>query len=208
MSLRLPGRRLRDESRDGACGRPRRACRSAPGMPVEKGLHCRSVAAHLLRLVRKLGHDLVDRTLHEVGRDRLAASTPGSIVHHCAFIASEVAQQLANPLLETQDASYVPHIPALRPAAHGREFASRSPRRPCHKRYFAHSTPRTASFRPAGFEALRGPPEGGSSAPPDRLQVHFMAEQRQSRLRPSRAVRRATQGSEFSQFRLYRPAHG
>ena len=32
---------------------------------VEKGLHGRSVPAHLLFLIHALGHDLIDRTLDE-----------------------------------------------------------------------------------------------------------------------------------------------
>jgi len=48
---------------------------------VEEGLHRRPVPAPLLFLVHTLGHDLVDRTLHKSGRDRLAASTPGSVMH-------------------------------------------------------------------------------------------------------------------------------
>src|SRR5215210_5806289 len=34
---------------------------------VEEGLHGRPVPAHLLRLVHALGHDRVNRTLHERG---------------------------------------------------------------------------------------------------------------------------------------------
>jgi hypothetical protein len=34
---------------------------------VEEGLHRHPVPAHLLFLVHALGHDLVDRTLHEGG---------------------------------------------------------------------------------------------------------------------------------------------
>jgi hypothetical protein len=60
---------------------------------VEEGLHGRPVPAHLLRLVHALGHDLVDRTLHERGRDRLTTPTPGRVVHQRAKIALEVAQQ-------------------------------------------------------------------------------------------------------------------
>jgi hypothetical protein len=96
------------------------------GTHVEEGLHCRPVPAHLLLLVHTLGHDLVDGTLHEGGRDWLAASTPGGIVHQCAFVALEVAQQLTDVPLETPDASQIPHRLALRPATQGRELAPTS----------------------------------------------------------------------------------
>src|SRR5277367_1343409 len=43
----------------------------------EERLRRRPVPPHLLLLVHPLGHDLVDRTLDEGGRDRFAASTPG-----------------------------------------------------------------------------------------------------------------------------------
>src|SRR3954467_14605687 len=43
---------------------------------VKEGLHGRLAPAHLLRLVHPLGHDLVDRTLHKGGRDRLPPPAP------------------------------------------------------------------------------------------------------------------------------------
>jgi hypothetical protein len=47
---------------------------------IEEGLHRHPVPAHLLLRVHTLGHDLVDRSLDESGRDRLALPTPGSIL--------------------------------------------------------------------------------------------------------------------------------
>ena len=57
---------------------------------VEERLHRRPVPAHLLLLVHAFGDDLVDRTLHERGRDRFAASMPGSVMNQCVFVAFEV----------------------------------------------------------------------------------------------------------------------
>jgi hypothetical protein len=59
---------------------------------VEERLHRRPVPPHLLLLVHPLGHDLVDRTLDEGGRDRFAASPPGGVVHQRAFVPLEVGQ--------------------------------------------------------------------------------------------------------------------
>src|ERR1700722_4938797 len=47
---------------------------------VEEGLHRRPVPAHLLFLVHAFGDDLVDRILHERGRDRFAIPTPGGVM--------------------------------------------------------------------------------------------------------------------------------
>src|SRR3954471_14708517 len=62
------------------------------GTHVEKGLHSRPVPAHLLSLVHALGHDLVNRTLDERGRDRLTTSTPGGIMHQHILVALEVSK--------------------------------------------------------------------------------------------------------------------
>ena len=93
---------------------------------VEEGLHRRPVPAHLLFLVHTLGHDLVDRTLHKSGRDRLAASAPGSVMHQRTLVPLEVAQQLTDVPLETPDARHVAHRLAPRPAAQSRELAPAS----------------------------------------------------------------------------------
>ena len=82
---------------------------------VEEGLHGGSVPAHLLNFVQALGHDLADRALHERGRDRLIASTPGSVVHQSVLVALEVAQQLACVLLKTADAGLITEVLALCP---------------------------------------------------------------------------------------------
>jgi hypothetical protein len=96
------------------------------GAHVKEALFRHSVPAHLLLLVNALGHDLVDRTLYESSRDRFAASTPGGIVHQCAFVALEVAQQLTDVPLETADADHITHMLALRPATQGSELAPAS----------------------------------------------------------------------------------
>src|ERR1700750_476294 len=57
------------------------------GADVEERLHRRPVPAHLLLLVHALGHDLVDRTLDEGGRDRLTAPMPGRIVDQRVLVA-------------------------------------------------------------------------------------------------------------------------
>src|SRR5215210_1381332 len=90
---------------------------------VEEGLHGRSVPAHLLRLVHALGHDLIDRALHERRRDRLSAPAPGSVGHQCIPVALEVAQQVADVPLEAADAGHLAYGLAPRPAAQGRELA-------------------------------------------------------------------------------------
>jgi len=62
---------------------------------VEEGLHGGSVPVHLLHFVHALGHDLVNCAFRERGRDRLIASTPGSVVRQSVLVALKVAQQLA-----------------------------------------------------------------------------------------------------------------
>src|SRR4051794_581416 len=54
---------------------------------VQEGLHRCSAPAHLLRLVHALGHDRVDRALHERGRDRLTTPTPSSVMHQRCLVA-------------------------------------------------------------------------------------------------------------------------
>jgi hypothetical protein len=71
---------------------------------VEEGLHRHPVPAHLLFFVHALGHDLVDRALHERGRDRLVAPAPGCIVDQRTLVALEVAEQVADVPLKTPDA--------------------------------------------------------------------------------------------------------
>jgi hypothetical protein len=63
---------------------------------AEEGLHGRPVPAHLLFLVHALDHDLIDRPPNERSRDRLAMSTPGSIVHQHVLVALEVAEKFAD----------------------------------------------------------------------------------------------------------------
>src|SRR3954463_14001713 len=93
------------------------------GAHVQKGLHARPAPAHLLPLVQALGHDRVDRALHERRRDRLTTPTPSSVMHQRCLVALEVAQKLADVSLKTADAGHVTHGRALRPAAQGRELA-------------------------------------------------------------------------------------
>src|SRR4051812_44130917 len=83
---------------------------------VEEGLHGHPVPAHLLFLVHALGHDLVDRTFDKRRRDRLATSTPGSVVHQHVLVALEVAEKFADVSPKTVDAGYLAHMLALRPA--------------------------------------------------------------------------------------------
>src|SRR3954452_15755025 len=83
------------------------------GAHVEEGLHRRSVPAHLLRLVHALGHDLIDRALHERRRDRLATPPSGRVGHQRALVTLEVAQQVADVSLEAADAGHVTHVLAL-----------------------------------------------------------------------------------------------
>src|SRR3954451_1479796 len=86
------------------------------GTHVEKGLHSRPVPAHLLSLVHALGHDLVNRTLDERGRDRLTTSTPGGIMHQHILVALEVAEKVTDVSLKTVDADDPASMLTLRPA--------------------------------------------------------------------------------------------
>ncbi len=79
----------------------------------DERLHRRPVPSHLLLLVHPLGHDFVDRTLDERGRDRFAASTPGGVVHQRAFAPLEVGQQLTDVPLETPDTGHVKQATGL-----------------------------------------------------------------------------------------------
>src|SRR4051794_20504100 len=92
------------------------------GADVEKGLHGRSVPAHLLSLVHALGHDLVNRTLDERRRDRLTLSTPGGIMHQHVLVALEIAKKFADVSLKTVDADDPAYVLALRPAVQARKF--------------------------------------------------------------------------------------
>src|SRR3712207_3400610 len=89
---------------------------------VEEGLHGGPVPAHLLLLGHPLGHDLVDRALHEGGRDRLATPAPGGVGHQGVLVALEVAQQVADAALEAANAGQVTSGLAPRPAAQAREI--------------------------------------------------------------------------------------
>src|SRR5664279_4303817 len=73
---------------------------------VEEGLHRRPVPAHLLLLVHAFGDDLVDRTLHERGRDRFAVPAPGGVMHQRSLVPLEVGQQLAGVVFQAPDACY------------------------------------------------------------------------------------------------------
>jgi hypothetical protein len=83
---------------------------------VEKGLHGRPVPAHLLLLVHALGHDLVDRTLHERRRDRLTPSTASSIMYQHVLITLKLAEKFADVSLKTVDAGDLTPVLAFRPA--------------------------------------------------------------------------------------------
>jgi hypothetical protein len=84
---------------------------------VEEGLHGRSVPAHLLFLVHALGDDLVDRTLHERGRDRFAIPAPGGVMDQRSLVSFEVGQQFADVVCQAPDASHAAYRCAPRPAA-------------------------------------------------------------------------------------------
>src|SRR3984957_14415793 len=71
---------------------------------VEEGLHRRPVPAHLLLLVHAFGDDLVDRTLHESGRDRFAIPVPGGVMDQCSLVPLEVGEQLADVVSRAPDA--------------------------------------------------------------------------------------------------------
>src|SRR4051794_10781860 len=77
----------------------------------------------MLRLVHALGHDPMDRALHERRRDRLSSPTPGRVGHQRIPVALEVAQQIADVSLKTANAGHVTYGRALRPAAQGSELA-------------------------------------------------------------------------------------
>ena len=93
---------------------------------VEEGLHRCPVPAHLLFPVHPFGDDLVDRTLHESGRDRLAAPVPGGVMDQRSLVSLEVARQFAGMVLQALDASHTTYIGTLCPAAERREFAPAS----------------------------------------------------------------------------------
>src|SRR3954454_23612522 len=96
------------------------------GAHVQEGLHRRSAPAHLLRLVHALGHELIDRALHERRRDRLSAPPSGRVGHQRALVTLEVAQQVADVSLEAADAGHGTHRRALRPAPQAGELAPAS----------------------------------------------------------------------------------
>ena len=93
---------------------------------VEEGLRRCPVPAHLLLLVHVFGNDLVDRTLHERGRDRFAIPAPGGVMDQRSLVPLEVGQQLADVVFQAPDTSYVVYIDTVRPAAQSREFAPAS----------------------------------------------------------------------------------
>src|SRR5580692_9144941 len=84
---------------------------------VEEGLHGCPVPAHLLLLVHAFGNDLVDRTLHERGRDRFAIPAPVGVMDQRSLVPLEVGQQLADVVFQAPDTSYVVYIGTVRPAA-------------------------------------------------------------------------------------------
>src|SRR5271163_1306637 len=93
---------------------------------VEEGLHRRPVPAHLLLLVHAFGDDLVDRTLHERGRDQFAIPAPGGVMDQRSLVPLEVGQYLTDVVFQAPDASHVVYIGTVRPAAQSREFAPES----------------------------------------------------------------------------------
>src|SRR5215211_2210376 len=93
---------------------------------VEEGLHRRPVPAHLLLLVHAFGDDLVDRTLHERGRDWFAIPAPGGVMDQRSLVPPEVGQQLADVVFQAPDASHVAYRWTPRPAAERRKFAPAS----------------------------------------------------------------------------------
>src|ERR1700674_1106238 len=88
---------------------------------IEEGLHGCPVPAHL---VHALGHDLVDRALHERGGDGLTETTPGSIVYQCVLVALKVGEKLGEMTLKPVDAGDLAHVLTLGPAIKASEFAS------------------------------------------------------------------------------------
>src|SRR3954468_4164857 len=92
-----PNPAARNTLRDGFGGRARAAATSSTaGVRSGSGRIC-----HLR------SHHLVDRTLHERARDRLAAPAPGRIVDQRVLVAREVAEQVADVPLETSDPGHV-----------------------------------------------------------------------------------------------------
>lgn len=83
---------------------------------VEERLHCGPVLAHVLPFVSALVQDLTQGTFRKFGCDRLATSTPGSVVHQRGLVALEVAQQLACVPLMAAAVGYVTQPLALYPA--------------------------------------------------------------------------------------------
>jgi hypothetical protein len=83
------------------------------GAHVQEGLRRGPAPTHLLPLVHAPGDDLVDRALHERGRDRLTAPAPGRVVDERGRIAREVAQELGDAPLQAADAGHVTQALAL-----------------------------------------------------------------------------------------------
>src|SRR4051794_38741084 len=107
-----PDPAARNTLRDGSGGRARAAATSSTaGGRSGSGRIC-----HLR------SHHLVDRTLNECRRDRLAMSTPGGIMHQHVLVALEVAEKAADVSLKTVDAGYLAHELALRPAEQASKF--------------------------------------------------------------------------------------
>jgi len=84
---------------------------------VEEGLHSRPIPTHLLLLVHAFGNDLVDRTLHERGRDRFAIPAPGGVMDQRPLVSLEVGQQLADVVSQAPDACHAEYRCTPRPAA-------------------------------------------------------------------------------------------
>jgi hypothetical protein len=101
LPMRLPRRRFQGGSRNSDDGRRPRAYRSAllyarRGTAGPSPFSLFPVPADLLLLVQAFGNDLVDRTLHERGRDRFAIPAPGCVMDQRSLILLEVGQQLAD----------------------------------------------------------------------------------------------------------------
>jgi hypothetical protein len=84
---------------------------------VEEGLHRRPVPAHLLFFVHAFGDDLVDRTLHERGRDRFAIAAPGGVMDQRSLVPLEVGQQHADVVFQAPDICHAAYRCPPRPAA-------------------------------------------------------------------------------------------
>jgi hypothetical protein len=93
---------------------------------VEVGPHRRPVPAHLLLLVHAFGDDLVDRALHERGRDRFAIPAPGCVMDQRSLVPLEVGQQLADVVFQAPDASHAAYRCTPCQAAERRGFAPAS----------------------------------------------------------------------------------